>query len=406
MPCDLPVKSEVKMKKICILIIVITIVLGGCSDTGNTSINRNKRDTAHEEAKQSTSANGSDRENIVRKLKKCVQDSYISQYALGEDGIYVLAINDKRNKQILYKFPTGKAAEDERTYNIVINSKKYYNDKFQKVVRIDIIEESVIVYCNVDNQLHCMILDTDLSVKECFPIKIDVGISEKLTLCVLPKSKKIVYYKDYFSAKSSEGGFYETDYAGKNKKILFRHNCLRTNSYRLNEVSDLMISKDEKKIYFIGSYFKDNSDDSTPCYGVYDLEKSKIKSFEGARLSMIRNQDGCVFTDSSNKTAYDFSGNMVYLTKQDKAENWKFESREEGVVGGVSDYGNLYYSCVADQEKSGVKIYEKKTGRKIFEKKLGNYVENVFLFEKEKNIVLQIYEKDLRIDFLEYQWEE
>ena len=87
--------------------------------------------------------------------------------------------------------------------------------------------------------------------------------------------------------------------------------------------------------------------------------------YEVLRGCILKNGDGCVFTDSSDKTAYDYAGNLIYLAPG-KQTICKYEKKEEGTAGGISDEGKLYYSCVTDQDYGVVRIYDKQTKKKIF----------------------------------------
>ena len=210
------------------------------------------------------------------------------------------------------------------------------------------------------------------------------------------KKKKIVYYTDCLSEKASDGGFYETDYRGKNKKVLFKCDSLLNNPYKFNSASDMVLADNENQIYFTGQYYEKGQDEGTQCYGIYDIRKKTIQSYTGSRGCILKNGDGCVFTDSSDKTAYDYAGNLIYLAPG-KQTICKYEKKEEGTAGGISDEGKLYYSCVTDQDYGVVRIYDKQTKKKIFDKKFNYYIEGVFIFEKQKVMLICRYDKNLNI---------
>jgi len=158
----------------------------------------------------------------------------------------------------------------------------------------------------------------------------------------------------------------------------------------------MVLADNENQIYFTGQYYEKGQDEGTQCYGIYDIRKKTIQSYTGARGCILKKGDGCVFTDSSDKTAYDYAGNLVYLAPG-KRTICKYEKKEEGIAGGISDEGKLYYSCVTDQDYGVVRIYDKQTKKKIFDKKFNYYIEGVFIFEKQKVMLICRYDKNLNI---------
>ena len=107
------------------------------------------------------------------------------------------------------------------------------------------------------------------------------------------------------------------------------------------------------------------------------------------------------FTDSCNKNDRDFSGNISCLSEEEKTD-CVFENKIEGIVGGLSDEGNYYYSCQSDEGQAKIKVYDKATCKKIIEKNINKYVENVFIFEKAKKIVLWYLDENGNSQFMEY----
>ena len=322
------------------------------------------------------------------------KQDYLSNYVVTSDALYFAVGQEKSGKTRLYK-----ADIDSRKIfpsKVDFCDPQYFGNKFQKILKMYFVGPYLMVYCNVDDKLSCMVLDQKLNCVDCISLGAMAVLGESVTACVLPQKKKIVYYTDCLSEKASDGGFYETDYRGKTKKVLFKCDSLLNNQYKFNSASDMVLADNENQIYFTGQYYEKGQDEGTQCYGIYDIRKKTIQSYTGARGCILKKGDGCVFTDSSDKTAYDYAGNLVYLAPG-KRTICKYEKKEEGIAGGISDEGKLYYSCVTDQDYGVVRIYDKQTKKKIFDKKFNYYIEGVFIFEKQKVMLICRYDKNLNI---------
>lgn len=393
------VKKKIRRLVSCVLILCVTLC--GCmSKKVDSTEKKNGGYTQTTEKqgskKETTQSNEKTKEtDIGKKLQECIAEKdYLSNYVVTSDALYFAVGQEKSSKTRLYK-----ADIDSRKIfpsKVDFCDPQYFGNKFQKILKMYFVGPYLMVYCNVDDKLSCMVLDQKLNCVDCISLGAMAVLGESVTACVLPQKKKIVYYTDCLSEKASDGGFYETDYRGKTKKVLFKCDSLLNNQYKFNSASDMVLADNENQIYFTGQYYEKGQDEGTQCYGIYDIRKKNIQSYTGARGCILKKGDGCVFTDSSDKTAYDYAGNLVYLAPG-KQTICKYEKKEEGIAGGISDEGKLYYSCVTDQDYGVVRIYDKQTKKKIFDKKFNYYIEGVFIFEKQKVMLICRYDKNLNI---------
>ena len=361
----------------CVLILCVTLC--GCMSKKVDSTEKKnggytQTTEKQESKKETTQSNEKTKEtDIGKKLQECIAEKdYLSNYVVTSDALYFAVGQEKSGKTRLYK-----ADIDSRKIfpsKVDFCDPQYFGNKFQKILKMYFVGPYLMVYCNVDDKLSCMVLDQKLNCVDCISLGAMAVLGESVTACVLPQKKKIVYYTDCLSEKASDGGFYETDYRGKTKKVLFKCDSLLNNQYKFNSASDMVLADNENQIYFTGQYYEKGQDEGTQCYGIYDIRKKTIQSY----------------------TAYDYAGNLVYLAPG-KRTICKYEKKEEGIAGGISDEGKLYYSCVTDQDYGVVRIYDKQTKKKIFDKKFNYYIEGVFIFEKQKVMLICRYDKNLNI---------
>lgn len=257
------------------------------------------------------------------------------------DALYFAVGQEKSGKTRLYK-----ADIDSRKIfpsKVDFCDPQYFGNKFQKILKMYFVGPYLMVYCNVDDKLSCMVLDQKLNCVDCISLGAMAVLGESVTACVLPQKKKIVYYTDCLSEKASDGGFYETDYRGKTKKVLFKCDSLLNNQYKFNSASDMFWQTTKIRYILPGNIMKKARTRGHSAMESMISGKKPFSPIQGQRGCILKKGDGCVFTDSSDKTAYDYAGNLVYLAPG-KRTICKYEKKEEGIAGGISDEGKLYYS--------------------------------------------------------------
>ena len=157
----------------CVLILCVTLC--GCMSKKVDSTEKKnggytQTTEKQESKKETTQSNEKTKEtDIGKKLQECIAEKdYLSNYVVTSDALYFAVGQEKSGKTRLYK-----ADIDSRKIfpsKVDFCDPQYFGNKFQKILKMYFVGPYLMVYCNVDDKLSCMVLDQKLNCVDCISL--------------------------------------------------------------------------------------------------------------------------------------------------------------------------------------------------------------------------------------------
>ena len=391
-----------KRKIVNVCFITLFIVLMGACDgyTDKVSLDQTNVKKCLEKNKENKTI-GNAEETSERSLKelKCLSNCNIVYTIQANSRLYIVCRDDaegfvlncyEMKNNILLKTSLNKGIKQ--------------NESIMRIIRVDEKNEYVLIYCIIDEHVSCLIYNLSLSEHEEVSTSVDDLFGNNINMCVLPKKRIIVYYTDYLTRNDKYGGFYSTDYNGKDKQILFKFDSMNPNKFRLNTSYAVEGSENEDKIFFIGSFFKTHSGSSFPCYGMLEIKEKRVISYDGCRSEMICRNGDCYFMDEINIDGSSFNGDIVKLDIDKPLDRLTFLNNDEGIAGGVSESCKYYYSYISEGSRTKINIYDVKNKKIVCKRSINKYADKIYLFDEEKLIIyIYTYQGCQKVGVIRYE---
>lgn len=227
-------------------------------------------------------------------------------------------------------------------------------------------EDSVVLY---DTGNHVIVMNRQLETlneitvpEEIHPIR---NFGDKRNYCILPRSQKIIYYKQV-TGDEFYVGLFEADYTGKEEQLVYRLDGPETNLNFLNGFSEICPGYSQKGVFFTGVYYESIESQSKDCVGYLDLESKEITVRKTESNRMELSSDGAVFFDGYRENDSEYAGKLLFIDETGDV-SWlvtKKGNESERVTGGTDGY---ILTCYGGDNGEGIlNFYKKKIWEKQF----------------------------------------
>lgn len=266
-------------------------------------------------------------------------------------------------------------------------------------IEIEQTGEYIVLY---DQNQNVVIVNQDLEIVDSFTIKNKWVDGVCRNYCVLPRSKKIAYFKEVLKNGEWYQEVNECDYKGKKKKQICRIEDVTKSVGKVNQLTQLLVGKSEKALFFCGLYYKTANEDETsiPCFGVIELETGKITAVQEEKIygQLLKNK--LMFVDGLKEKGKPCSGYVTCLTENGNQEKYTFRNKEESQEVMVSDKEAYYLSYEKrDEDSTKVTCYSFVNGEYQWEKEIPHYVAALWYFEEPKMLLYSYYDDNHNLCF-------
>lgn len=370
------------MRKIVMGCLCVAIVLSGCGGEKknpqpslaipSTSVSEQKKEQETEDQKKE--------KNVVERLNKLSKAGEVVAAGQSDTSLFLVCIKKAAVKIVSVDMKTGEFVE------------KKLPSMLSGRIEIEQTDAHIVLY---DQNRNVIILNQDLEVADSITIKSKLTDGIGRNYCVLPHSRKIVYFIEDIKNGEWYQEVNECDYKGKKTKQICRIEDVDKSVGTLNRITKLQVGKSGRTLFFCGSYFKTANEDETssPCFGVIELETGKITAIQEEKTNGSLMKDKMMFTDGLKEKGESSSGYVTCLTEQGKQEKYTFQKQEESQEVTVSDKEN-YYLSYEKREEGTTKItcYSFLDGACQWEKEVKHHAAYVWYFEEEKMLMYSYYE--------------
>lgn len=243
-----------------------------------------------------------------------------------------------------------------------------------------------------------VIMDRSFQFVDELTIKDKILDGMNRNFCVLPKDKKIVYTKERLKNGECYQEVNECDYSGQGKRQICRIEGAMKSVGELNRIGELIVSENEKILYFTGLYFKTKNENETslPCFGKINRDTGKVTAVQEEKYFGQLMGNKMMFVDGLREKGITPSGYITCLDENGRQEKCSFQRKEESQEVIVSDEGNDYlsYEKMDDERRTKVSGYAFQKNTFQWEKELPHYVSEIWYFEQAEMLLYTYYDDE------------
>lgn len=325
-------------------------------------------------------------QKIVEQLNQVSATGEIVAIVQREDSLF--CVQKEREKSIVYSWDlkTGDKTKKELSCSLLGSD-------------VQLTEGYVVFY---EDSEKAIVLDQKFSVVDEITIKDKIADGLERNYCVLPGEKRIVYTKEMIKNGEWYQEVNECDYSGKNKRRICRIEDAAKSVGKVNEITKLAVSNDEKNLFYSGLYFKakDKNETSSPCFGEISRETGEVVSVQEEKSPCHLLGNKMIFVDGLREKGVSSSGYITCLDENGMQEKYSFRKKEESQEVSISDEGNYYLGYEKmDKGLTKVSCYSFKKGAYQWERELPQYVSGIWYFEQPKMLLYAYYDDERKLCF-------
>ncbi len=335
-------------RKIYAVMMVLLMLLISC-ETEKSSINgigdktsqmSNKRDLENDNTQQANDLDMLDLNKLVKDIQNSNRIETI--HTIKDNALLIISRKEKSLDEMVFTF-------------IDINESKvlaeWSNNSVQRPFEIYNYEDEIIIY---DSASCIYSIDYNFNIK----YVIDMNTNEQLgtygterNYCILPKQKKVVFYKSVIDENGFNCILFACDYDGNNEEEILKLEQSEKNVGLLNGFKSIIASYDETCIYFVGFFMNTfrAGEEGKDCFGVIRLNDKSIQ-VEKSKVQQCWElfQKGIIFFNGSQEFEEDLSMEIIYFLGNERRTFFLAEKHDSEFVT-VSEDG-LYLYCYQRME--------------------------------------------------------
>ncbi len=325
---------------------------------------------------------------VVEQLQKLSETGEIVAVEQNENSLLCVQSGKDTTKLVVVDVKTGEQVEKKLPFLLLGSIEMQQNDEY------------TVLY---DADQKVVVLNQDWEVVDSLIIKDKLLDGYGRNYCVLPRSEKIVYFQEVLKNGEWYQEVNECDYKGKKKKQICRIEDVTKSVGKVNMLTNLMISENEKMLYFCGLYYKTaNPDESgNPCFGSIDCTSGNVTALQEEKTYGQLMKNKMMFMDGLREKGIPSSGYITCLDENGHVEKYTVQKKEESQEVIVSDKETYYLSYEKDDEACSTKItcYSFAKNEWQWEKKLSYYVANLWYLEDAKMLLYSYYDENRNLCF-------
>ncbi len=375
------------MRRIAAVCLCMAILLSGCGKqpkqektpvTTSPSVSEQEKETENTQKGK----------GVVEQLQKLSETGEIVAVEQNENSLLCVQSGKDTTKFVVVDVKTGERVEKTLPFLLLGNIEIQQNDEYTVLYDVD---QKVVV------------LNQDWDVVDSLIIKDKILDGYGRNYCVLPRSEKIVYFKEVLKNGEWYQEVNECNYKGNKKKQICRIEDVTKSVGEVNQLTELMVAENEKTLYFCGLYHKTANPDesSNPCFGSIDCTSGKVTAIQEEKTygQLLKNK--MMFMDGLREKGTPSSGYITCLDENGREEKYTVRRKEESQQVIVSDKETYYLSYEKNDEESSTKItcYSFVKSERQWEKKLSYYVADLWYFEDGKMLLYSYYDGDHNLCF-------
>lgn len=373
------------MRKIATICLCMAILLSGC---GKQKQKEQPPVTPPSVSEQKKKTEDKQREKgVVEQLCKLSETGEIVAAKQNDNSLLCVQRKEDAIKLVILDVKTGKMIE-KKLSSVLLGR-----------IEIEQTGEHIVLY---DQNRNIIIMNQDLEIVDSLTIKNKVVDGVLRNYCVLPGSKKIVYFKEVLKNGEWYQEVNECDYSGKNKKQICRIEDVTKSVGKVNQLTQILVGESERALFFCGLYYKTANEDETsiPCFGVIELETGKITAVQEEKIYGQLMKNKMMFVDGLKEKGKPCSGYVTCLNENGEQEKYTFRNRVESQEVMVSDKETYYLSYEKrDEGSTEVTCYSFAHGEYQWEKKVPHYVAALWYFEEPKMLLYSYYDDNHNLCF-------
>lgn len=373
------------MHRIIVICLVAAMLMIGCQSPQKKVLPVVTATATAETGAQSGSKNTF---SIVDSLNKVSEQGDIVATVQEKNSFFIFVSKDEKN--IIYHWNLENGKQIKRKLGSIL------------VGNIDV-QKNKGYYVFYDQNQKVVVTDANFKTLDIVNIKNSMlnGSSER-NYCVLPGKKKIVYTREVLKGGQWYQEVIECVYKGKKKRQICKIEDVDKNIGKVNSISQLVPSEDEKDLFFTGLYFKTRNanETSSPCFGVINGQSGSITAVQEEKNLAHLMENTMVFTDGLKEKGVLSSGYITCLSETGTKKQYYLDKKEESQEVTVSDHGNYYIGYERfDDDRTELSGYLfKESGRK-WKAKISHSVWGIWFFEDERMLLYSYYDENQKLCF-------
>lgn len=371
------------MHKIVTICLSVVILLCGCGSKGiqNTPVQTEVPvPTAASESE--LQKNPQNMQEIVQQLNQVSETGAMVAIVQGENSLFCVQKEKEKNIVCYWDLITGSSIKKDLPCSLMRKGD------------VQQTEGRVVFYG--DNK-KVIVVDQEFNVVDELTIKDKLVDGIDRNYCVLPNEKKIVYTKEMLKNGEWYQEVNECDYNGKNKRQICRIEDAAKSVGEVNQITGLVVSKNEKILFFCGLYHKTTDVDETsfPCFGEINRDTGEVVSIQEEKSPGQLLGNKMMFVDGLREKGVSSSGYIICLDENGRQEKYLFDKKEESQEVIVSDGGNYYLSYERMEEgMTRISCYSFKKSTYQWTREISKYVSEIWYFEQAKVLLYAFYDDE------------
>lgn len=360
---------------------------------------KGKKDSSDDINDETTMVN--ENSTLVKAIKQQIGQSALLDMCTVSENVVLILIQDGENGKG-YFFDIGTKKNIAVIENVPLASE----------FRVSCYPENIVLLASSGE---CFVFDEKYVLQEKFNTYNKFYFGMMKSICVLPKSKKLIYSKDVLGEKFL-WCMYSVGYTNKDKKRILALEQGAKNLNYVNSCTNVAVSDDETYLFFQGGYCSTVNEQEKYCYGYYDIKSEKIKVYYDERTekiaakNMLLAGEEAYFYDGMLEEK-DYTGNIYCIGQNGNQTTWKLHDKREGenvILSDKENYIITYYWKDEDTEKRQtiINIYNRKKFERVSTIKINKYLHDVLVFENGVVVGLGMEYKGKKIEnvFVQREW--